>query len=302
MHVTSTTNPSMVRDLRPNHLFELAFDSYKNSFRYHGSHLLNLRRPHRLGEFSRPYSKGDPPHLIDWKVYARSDTLLIREQRDEASASISIVVDCSPSMNWPDADLASTFPERVPTKIEIAMRLMLNLAYIHLRQGDIVRPIIEDGSGLVARWRLNLRGASDALRIFETIDGHGFARDSLLAECTERVGQIPTTDICYLLTDALGDDLISRSASTTKILNVVHVLTAAEADPSWVDDEISYFDNFQSEKEFLGSALRQRDEYKAQITAWQQRIREQLVRSGHRYQMVTDRTSIQVFHQELWES
>ena len=128
--------------LMPSHQLEVHFRRMKSSQRLVGSWMMALRRPSRTPESSRLYVKGDPVNLIDWKAYARTDQLIIREQRDEASARIVIGIESTASMAWPTPDVSAALLKRgsrvPPTKIEVAVRMALNLAWIHLRQGDLV--------------------------------------------------------------------------------------------------------------------------------------------------------------------
>ena len=299
MKLTTTTDPSTVRDLRPNHSVELGFDRFKNSLRYHGSHVLNLRRPNRIGEFSRPYVKGDPPHLIDWKVFARSDNLLVREQRDEASATIRVVLDCGDAMNWPDSDSRAALPFPVPTKIELATRVALNLAFLHMRMGDIVRIHVHDGSVGEPHLMLRVPTASEALRIYESLSAKRFERDALIGECMDVPALRSQADICYWVSDALGRANSATAAPTSRFLKLVHVLTSLEINTEWLDGEFCYFDHFRDKKEYLGSALKLGGTYQRQIAKWQTGLREGLRQAGHGYQIVTEKTPIRVFHDEL---
>jgi len=48
----------------------------------------------------RIYSKGDDFKAIDWKVYARTDNLYIKNYEEERNLTVHIVVDSSASMNY----------------------------------------------------------------------------------------------------------------------------------------------------------------------------------------------------------
>ena len=81
-------DPSTLSSLHPTMGMEQHYSSYKNAPRVWGSHYLALKQPHRMPESTRKYVPGDPVRLIDWKAFARTDQLLIREIRDEASARV----------------------------------------------------------------------------------------------------------------------------------------------------------------------------------------------------------------------
>ncbi len=90
------------------------------------------RSPHHGAsvEFSdyREYTPGDPPNLIDWAVYARSDRHVIRRYIEETNLRAFIVLDTSESM---------AFHERgVYPKMDYAAYLAAGLMYILVRQSD----------------------------------------------------------------------------------------------------------------------------------------------------------------------
>ena len=86
---------------------------------------MNLRQPSRNPESSRLYVPGDPINMIDWKAYARTDQLILREVRDEASARVAVCVDLSETMRWPVDNVPGA--DRVASKAEVAIRVPLTL-------------------------------------------------------------------------------------------------------------------------------------------------------------------------------
>ncbi|MCB1228956.1 MAG: DUF58 domain-containing protein [Verrucomicrobiae bacterium] len=82
-------------------------------------------------EFSeyRPYTKGDDPRFIDWKVVARSDRVFIKKFEDETNLRCTLLVDQSQSMGYGFGDY---------TKAEYGATLAATLAYFLMGQGDAV--------------------------------------------------------------------------------------------------------------------------------------------------------------------
>lgn len=82
-------------------------------------------------EFSqyRPYSAGDDPRTLDWKLYARSDRYHIKQFEDETSRRCYLVIDQSRSMQY--STLAYD-------KAEYARTLAATLAYFLISQRDSV--------------------------------------------------------------------------------------------------------------------------------------------------------------------
>jgi len=80
----------------------------------------------------REYQPGDDLRRLDWRVYAKSDRLYVKQFEDETTLNIEIVVDASASM-----DYGST---REPlTKFSRAQLLAAALSDLAIRQGDAAR-------------------------------------------------------------------------------------------------------------------------------------------------------------------
>ncbi|NNE34654.1 MAG: DUF58 domain-containing protein, partial [Rhodothermales bacterium] len=77
----------------------------------------------------RPYMPGDDPMHVDWKAFARSDKLFIKEFEDETNTQIDILVDISGSMGYSSI---------THSKLEYALFLASSLAYLSVRQRDAV--------------------------------------------------------------------------------------------------------------------------------------------------------------------
>lgn len=82
-------------------------------------------------EFSeyRPYTKGDDPRFIDWKVVARSDRVFIKKFEDETNLRCTLLVDQSQSMGYGSKGYSKT---------DYAATLAATLAYFLMEQGDAV--------------------------------------------------------------------------------------------------------------------------------------------------------------------
>ena len=92
------------------------------------------RSPHRgAGEdFAkhRDYQQGDDVRYIDWKLYARTDRLHVREFEERSNLQCWLVVDTSASMDFAEAGGV--------TKSRYAAFLAAALAHLMLRSGDAV--------------------------------------------------------------------------------------------------------------------------------------------------------------------
>jgi uncharacterized protein (DUF58 family) len=82
-------------------------------------------------EFSeyRPFTPGDDPRTIDWKLFARSDRYYLKKFEDETNRRCYLVVDQSKSMAYGTVDY---------TKMDYARTLAATLAYYLTLQRDAV--------------------------------------------------------------------------------------------------------------------------------------------------------------------
>lgn len=91
------------------------------------------KSPHRgfSVEFTdyRHYNQGDDIRHIDWKLYARSDKLYIKQYEDETNLRCFVLLDASGSMG---------FSSGAVSKLEYGKTLAAALAYFMMRQRDAV--------------------------------------------------------------------------------------------------------------------------------------------------------------------
>lgn len=74
----------------------------------------------------RIYSPGDDIRTIDWKVYARTDDLYVKNYEEEKNLTVHVILDASHSMN---------FGDRVK-KFEYAAMLGIGFAYLALKENE----------------------------------------------------------------------------------------------------------------------------------------------------------------------
>ncbi|MEM1330906.1 MAG: DUF58 domain-containing protein [Planctomycetota bacterium] len=93
----------------------------------------------------RPYAPGDDLRHLDWKVYARTDRLQVKQYQQETNLDLVVLVDSSGSMNYGTrlfSDASGAGHETSPdgrdywSKFDHATALAAAISYITLRQGD----------------------------------------------------------------------------------------------------------------------------------------------------------------------
>lgn len=82
----------------------------------------------------REYSPGDDPRYLDWKAYARTDSLIMKEFQKEIAPYYEIVLDFSPSMFFTEEKKLKSL-ELLYFNIELALQAKL-LPRIYFISGD----------------------------------------------------------------------------------------------------------------------------------------------------------------------
>ena len=77
----------------------------------------------------RQYAPGDDLRRLDWKVYARTERLYVKEFEAETNTNCTVLLDCSKSM---------AFTNHTLTKFDYAKYLSASLSFLARRQGDRV--------------------------------------------------------------------------------------------------------------------------------------------------------------------
>ena len=99
------------------------------------------RSPHKgySVEFKehRAYVRGDEPRTIDWKAFAKSDRLFIREYEEETNLRCTLLLDRSGSMGY-GGDRAVFFSGRRASKFVYAQVLAATIAQMMIRSSDSI--------------------------------------------------------------------------------------------------------------------------------------------------------------------
>ncbi|MAY73138.1 MAG: DUF58 domain-containing protein [Phycisphaerae bacterium] len=157
----------------------------------------------------RPYSPGDDLRHLDWKVYARTDRLQIKQYQQETNLDLIVLVDASGSMSYGTRSFADASGEGRNTsadgrahwsKFDHATALAAALSYITLQQGDRVGlatfsdelMAIVNRSGSRSQWR----------KIVEVLSGETVTRQTELGRVTDQaLGQITGRCLVVVMSD-----------------------------------------------------------------------------------------------------
>ncbi|MFV1985860.1 MAG: DUF58 domain-containing protein [Gemmatimonadota bacterium] len=237
---------------------------------------------------NRPYNLGDDIKFLDWKVYARSDRLFIKQFEEETNLRAYMLLDVSKSMDW------VSDPERYPTKLAYARLLAASLSLLLMQQGDATGLIAFDErvrAHLAPRTtRLHWRRFLGKLESLEA-DGRTEAGSALkdVAQRLQRRGLV------ILISDLLVDPETTRTSLRYLRHRGHEVLIFHVMDPGELElpaaGEAVFFDPETGEELGTNSAaLRRqyRDAVEAAIAGW----RREAMRVGAEYAFVTTDTPL----------
>lgn len=173
----------------------------------------------------REYVPGDDPRYVDWKAFARTGRLQLKQFEDETNLVFYLVVDISPSMNYRG-------PAASWSKREYAASLAASAAWLAMSNHDAVSLTLAGGEEpRPSPPSMNIGQFSDLVRRLEHTVGKANEASPLagLASSLRRRGVI------LLLTDALGDlDALRRDwielTHRGHEIRLVHILDDAEID------------------------------------------------------------------------
>lgn len=178
-------------------------------------------------EFSeyRSYNKGDSLRDIDWKVYAKSDKLMVKKYEADTNVVTDILFDISASMAFSTAELS---------KLDYAKNLCAAIMYLLVKQNDAVG-LTSFSSDIKDRFeakssRSNLNHMLAYLEKLKAAEetNLNLALDSITARLAKR-------GIFVLFTDFLADeeDVLTKLTYLRRIGNdviVFHLFDEAELD------------------------------------------------------------------------
>jgi uncharacterized protein (DUF58 family) len=262
------------------------------------------RSPHRGASVifaeHREYRPGDDPRLLDWRAFARSDRDTIKRFEQETHLRAHLLLDVSPSMDYPDA---GRIVDVSAHKRTYAATVLAAMAFVLLGQGDAVGALTFDRKVLDALPSRARPGQLDA--ILELLAGapqgtEQTALEAALNAIGERVGRRGLVVLASDLLDmgfAALDPLTHLRALGHDVI-VFHVLHAEELDFPFTD-RMRVFDPETNETLDTDPGA-VREAYLAQMRQLVVRCRQRCTSAGARYALArTDAPVQQVIAQVL---
>lgn len=230
-------------------------------------------------EFSeyRQYVLGDPLKDIDWKVYARTDKLYIKEHEEETNLSGYLVMDTSASMSYKGSGSMS--------KIEYASTLAASLGYLMLKQQDSVG-LVSFANGLRKIMRPRT-GMAHLKAICTELENTKATDKTNIGETLDLVGQsMRKRGIFIMFSDLMDDaDVIIKKLRQLRTrkheIVLFHVLDRDEL--TFPFESSTMFHDMEDNSEIVTDAFSLRQEYLKRVRRLIQTFKSALRKSGIDY-------------------
>jgi hypothetical protein len=234
------------------------------SLGYLGSHKMALKRVTKDPMEARPYQPSDPVRLIDWKAFARTDQLIVRQKRDQARIKVRFMINFQSTMLWPDKNVLEILTKKLPTKLELAIRISFSLAYDHSRRGDEVEFVFVGLKRQAEKW--TPKSSSDILRAFERLSSLDFEQDELMRLFEHRsTSTVSSVKINYVFTDFLEHADPKWYLSQSGVSVFFHMFSCLERNPDWLANNWTYYDEGHA-KEYERTDIS--ESLKEQVQGW----------------------------------
>ncbi|MFB6299885.1 MAG: DUF58 domain-containing protein [Halobacteriales archaeon] len=197
----------------------------------------------------RRYSPGDEPRLIDWKLYARTEELYIKQFEEERNLTVHVLVDASGSMD---------FGSETAHKFEYAAKIGLGFAYLTASEHNDFRfTVFADTAERLDSGRSNrgeILALIDRCNELELAGGADFA-DVL----TEYAGTIDSRSLILIVSDFLEEQTAIRTGLESLLDNqliLAHALAPEERDlPADGDTVFRDLETDRTERTYFGPRL-----------------------------------------------
>ncbi len=238
------------------------------------------KSPHRgfSVEFNdyRNYNRGDDMRHVDWKLYARSDKLYIKQYEDETNVRCMILLDTSASMDYSSGAMS---------KLNYGVTLASALAYFVMRQRDAVGLITFDSE--VRNYLPPRCRQPHLMQILRTLAGlESGTRTDVVKPLTDLASSLSKKSIVILITDMLDDEeRIIRTLQNLRAMGndilTFHIMDADEL--TFPFNEASEFIDMESNESYITSPAAIRQAYLDNLNEFLAYCKKQCQSSGVDY-------------------
>lgn len=285
--------------LHPLYISEEKFGASPNSDTRHGSAYMRTPQVSRSFEFNRAYQAGDPISMIDWRVYARSDQLIVREEKKASRLFVEIILEVHSSMEWPETGFLEKKSETRITKLSLGVRMLFNLAYRHLRAGDRVDIVLLDKDSYFVD---SISSPTQILNYFSDLERVKFSKKHLINYFKIKNNWQPRGGLRYWISDLCHGSFPAKDYfNCSKKFVFLHVLSSLEVDVSWLKKNEDYFDHDSKLKEYKGKELLSKGKYQKSLNSWLTDVKNFFYMSGCEYLLFHDKLLLTFYTESLTE-
>jgi uncharacterized protein (DUF58 family) len=215
----------------------------------------------------RQYMPGDPLRHLDWKVLAKSDRKYIKQYEEETNLRAMLLVDTSASMGYGSRGI---------TKLDYARQLAAALAYLMLRQNDAVGLFaFASGQGEQIPPRSTMGHVRPLLLLLERLRAAGGT--DFVASLHSLAERMTQRGLVVILSDLLDnperiEQAVHHFRHRKHEVLVFHILDPQEVAFDF-EREAVYVDMEIGER-VTTRPQELREDYRARIVKWRDRIRQ----------------------------
>ena len=257
-----------------------------------GAHPSRRRLPAPTFTDHRPYSTGDDLRYVDWNAYARLDDLHLKLGEAEQDVRVTLLVDCSTSMDWGTGD---------SNKLHYARLLAAAIGYIALASGDRVQ-VIGFGGGTQATsapWGPG-SGRQRAASLLRYLDGLQATGTTTAGERLQELARTERGGLLVVLSDLWHNASLFEGQNAAlnyfqlprwQVL-LLHLLHAEELQPPAMGD-VELIDSETGARLALQTGRDGVDEYIAAVERWCRQIHDACRRRDGAYARITTGTPLE---------
>ncbi len=221
----------------------------------------------------RHYCPGDDMRHVDWRLYARSGKLHVRQYEDETNVRCVILLDCSASMAYGSGALS---------KLQYGVTLASALSYFIMRQRDAVGLVVFDDT--IREYIPPRCRQMHLLRILRALAKveHGAGTD-VVKPLADLATSLRKKSFVVLISDLLDDE--QRVIGTLRNLramghDVISFQLIDHAELEFPFTEATEFIDLESSESFITSPAAIRRSYLQHLNAFLDDCRKQCQASG----------------------
>jgi len=229
----------------------------------------------------RQYFPGDDISNIDWKVYARSERLYIKQYEEETNLKAYVLLDASNSMGFKkDGEI---------TKLEYAAYLAAGLIYLMMKQQDATGLVIYDEK-VRKFYEPHLTYSYTKLLLTELSSVKPSSRTSTASALSILAERIKRRGLIILISDFLDDPdsvlaLLKHFRHKKNEVIAFHIADEAELNLDFSSDAV--FTDMETGEKVAAQPLALRKIYSETIKTFVSKLRSTCLENGIDYNLIS---------------